>query len=70
MFDQVFELQKVVSNRKEEFHSYKEYLQQGPFQWPDKWRLFIVGKLGCLDTQIGKLADKTQNWAYAYVFET
>lgn len=42
MFDQVYELQKIVSNRKEEYHSYKEYLLQGPFQWPDKWRLFFV----------------------------
>lgn len=45
MFDQVYELQKIVSNRKEEYHSYKEYLLQGPFQWPDKWRLFFVGRV-------------------------
>lgn len=44
MFDRVYALQKIVSNRKEEFYSYKEYLFQGPMQWPQKWRLFFIGK--------------------------
>lgn len=43
MFDQVYELQKIISNRKEDYQNYKDYLAQGPFQWPDKWRLFCFG---------------------------
>jgi hypothetical protein len=43
MFDQVYSLQRVISNRKEEYYGYRDYLMQGPFRWPDKWRIFFVG---------------------------
>ncbi|XP_065215486.1 LMBR1 domain-containing protein 2 homolog [Planococcus citri] len=45
MFDQVYELQKIISNRKEDYQNYKDYLVQGPFQWPGKWRLFCFDYL-------------------------